>query len=306
MKLGFFTKLSTHNFSYKSKSIFRPSSSVMQAQEFLTRLGITDNDLTPSVDLLLKINKAHVMKVPFENLDLHMHRDVSAELDTVWKKIVTGRRGGWCHEQVVVLEHALKQLGFQNVRRGTGRVFLGPGVQSPPGSHAFALVTVPVVNQTFLMDVGFPDTTVEPLNVSPEIIGKEQKLSNGRVFKVTKEGNVYTRHAQNDQGEFQPSWQWIDSDNLQIGLYEEGNNWVKNGPNSPFLKNTLVSKKTSDGRFTLSGLTKIVTVGNVKTKTEISREEFIRTLKEEFDIDLPNFFQESQECNESPLEGMLQ
>lgn len=273
-------------------------------QEYLHRIGIFENNLKPTYQNLVDINKAHLYSIPFENLDLHMGREIKIDLQSTWNKIVKNNRGGWCHEQVSVLDHILKSLGYET-RRGTGQVWATPEELTPRGIHGFILVKVADASTNFLLDVGFPDSPIEPLKFSPEWLGKEQILCNGRAYRITHDGNYFVRWVKDDN-QWQKLWQWNSRDpELEASYAEHGNLWGQKDPASPFLKNCLVSSRSPDGgRKTLSGLTRIITTRDgKKIKTTISREQFIISLKEDFGINLPNFFKESDECNSSPIDS---
>jgi len=280
----------------------------LDVKDYLSRIGLEGKgNLSPTKENLHLINSHHLLHVPFENLDLTMGIEVVASVDKCWEKIVKKHRGGWCHEHILVIEKALSILGYKT-KRGTGQVFVGPGALSPPGSHAFAHVTFDDGSK-FLVDVGFPDTTTSALEITDNMLDKTQITSNARQFKVTKEGPIYFRwNYEPATKTWNKSWQWDESTpSIQVELYDQGNKWVQCGPNSPFQKNAIISLALPSGRITLSGLNKIVTdaSGN-KTRTTISKEEFLETLRKSFGFDLPNFFKNQEDCNEFPLVALLQ
>ena len=57
------------------------------------------------------LQSAHVRTVPFENLDVQLHRPVRLDLDSCFDKIVRRRRGGWCFELNGVMGWALREIG---------------------------------------------------------------------------------------------------------------------------------------------------------------------------------------------------
>jgi len=276
----------------------------MEAKDYLSRIGIFENTLSPTKENLHLIHKNHLMHVPFENLDLHMGTEVTCTLERCWEKIVKNNRGGWCFEHTLVLDKALSQLGYKT-RRGTGQVIVA-GVLTPPGSHSFVHVFFDDGTK-FLVDVGFPDTATSALEFSDPMLDIPQATKSIRQYKITKEGSIYFKSSYVPESDtWNKIWQWDDSSpTLQVELYDQGTRWAQ-GPDSPFIKNTIISMVVPSGRITLSGLNKIVTdeTGR-KTRTQISREEFIAILKDSFGVDLPNFFEKSDECNPNPVEGMF-
>ena len=47
---------------------------------YLARIGY-EGALTPSIETLRALHRAHVMTVPFENLDIHLGRPISLDPD---------------------------------------------------------------------------------------------------------------------------------------------------------------------------------------------------------------------------------
>ena len=69
---------------------------------YLERVGLTGDPTLAQLDL------AHATSIPFENLDPHQGLAVSLELDDLQRKLVAGRRGGYCFEQNLLLKAALE------------------------------------------------------------------------------------------------------------------------------------------------------------------------------------------------------
>ncbi|HKP88037.1 MAG TPA: arylamine N-acetyltransferase, partial [Blastocatellia bacterium] len=52
--------------------------------------------LEPTAATLRDLHRAHMLAVPFENLDIHLGREIVLDEQRVYSKIVDGRRGGFC------------------------------------------------------------------------------------------------------------------------------------------------------------------------------------------------------------------
>jgi len=101
---------------------------------------------------LATVQRAHRLAIPFENLDVILGRGIAIDSASVFAKLVTARRGGYCFEQNRLFEDALLALGF-NVRPLLARVWLG-GEGPPPGkTHTLGLVTID--GQEWIADAGF-------------------------------------------------------------------------------------------------------------------------------------------------------
>jgi N-hydroxyarylamine O-acetyltransferase len=102
--------------------------------------------------------RAHATSIPFENLDIHLGREVRIDVDSVGAKLVDARRGGYCFEMNALFAHVLESLGF-TVTRLLGRVRMGDAVSPRPPTHMTLRV------DDALVDVGFGAAT--PLGPVP-------------------------------------------------------------------------------------------------------------------------------------------
>ncbi|MFV2001077.1 MAG: arylamine N-acetyltransferase [Acidimicrobiia bacterium] len=123
---------------------------------YLERIGLNER---PSIDLagLETLQRAHLSAVPFENLDVYARRGVHTDLEWSVAKVVERGRGGWCFELNGAFSDLLTRLGFR-VHRLLATVLL------PPPSNVPSHLTIEVVlDQSYLVDVGFGDSFIKPL-----------------------------------------------------------------------------------------------------------------------------------------------
>ena len=64
-------------------------------------------------------------RIPFENLDILLGAD-RLDLESLQRKLVQGRRGGYCFEHNTLFAAALEEIGF-GVTRLAARSASGPG-----------------------------------------------------------------------------------------------------------------------------------------------------------------------------------
>ena len=124
---------------------------------YFSRIGleeIINEKIEPSLDLLSKIQLAHMSKIPFENLDVVAGKVISMSAVDVHSKLVIDNRGGYCFEQNTLLRSALVKLGYI-VRPFLSRVRWGAKVPITPLTHIVLGVTIPSTNVEYLVDVGF-------------------------------------------------------------------------------------------------------------------------------------------------------
>ncbi|NGZ99052.1 MAG: hypothetical protein CV089_23575 [Nitrospira sp. WS110] len=145
---------------------------------YLARIGY-EGATNPSIETLRRLHLAHVLTVPFENLDIHVGRSISLEPADIYRKVVENRQGGYCFELNGLFALLLEELGF-TVTRLAARVLYGAeGVR--PRSHQILLV--PVEGNRRLVDVGFGGHGLrEPFSLA---VGQEQQQGADRFRLVT-------------------------------------------------------------------------------------------------------------------------
>ena len=83
----------------------------MKLENYLQRIHYT-GPLAPTEATLRQLHRAHLLAIPYENLDIHLGRRLTLEIEHVYTKIVDRGRGGWCYEMNGLFAWALRELGF--------------------------------------------------------------------------------------------------------------------------------------------------------------------------------------------------
>ncbi|MBY0120532.1 arylamine N-acetyltransferase [Bacillus sp. S/N-304-OC-R1] len=245
----------------------------MNVQEYLKRLDIESEE--PTLDYLSKLQRKHLEKIPFENLDVT--RKVKIELDTnqFYEKIIGRHRGGYCYELNGLFQRLLTDLGFQSylisctVNKPTG--------WAKPNTHAAIMV---LLDQPYLVDVGFGDSVRQPIGLTGEI--RTDVSGSYRIIK--KEDEMYYLQRHEDQ-----EWKHLYRfENLpkQILDFTEGCIYNQTSPDSTFTHGDIVTIATQTGRITLNGLSVTETKDGQKTKLDLSQEEKNQFLKQVFHISI--------------------
>lgn len=128
---------------------------------YLRHLGLSASAASrpPELSLLRDLQVAHMIAVPFENLDVFHRRGVNTDVSTSLRKIVERRRGGWCFELNGAFGWLLRELGFEAVYVSC-RV-RGDDDWGPELDHCALLVTID--EQPWFVDVGFGDSCMVPV-----------------------------------------------------------------------------------------------------------------------------------------------
>ncbi|MFT3976760.1 MAG: arylamine N-acetyltransferase [Sphingomonas bacterium] len=209
---------------------------------YLARLDLPE---TPAADAegLAALQRAHRLTIPFENLDVRLGRGIRVDSDSVFEKLVTRRRGGYCFEHNRLLLDALAALGFA-ARPLLARVWLGAS-EVTPLTHVLSLVTIDGVE--WIADAGFGGSYAP---VMPLADGAEASAPDGARFRLQRDetfGWMLLRNgdprATDGRGEGE-GWQPQFSFDLRE-VYETdlalSNHWVATAPESRFTQLTLAS-----------------------------------------------------------------
>jgi len=107
----------------------------------------------PGLDALAVLDAiiwGHLQRIPFENLDIVLDRPIRIDEASVFAKLVTGHRGGYCFEHNTLLAGVLRQLGFA-VTTLAARV----RIAATPSPRTHMALEVEVGGRPYLADVGF-------------------------------------------------------------------------------------------------------------------------------------------------------
>lgn len=179
-----------------------------------------------TLETLNHLHQAHTQAIAFENLDVLLGRTIKTDDDSVYGKLVSAGRGGWCFEQNGLFRRVLHELGF-HVTNLSGRVLLADPAQLPARTHRITLVTFG--NESWLADVGFGGKTLpSPIRLR---CGEVLETLYGRYSLEHHEGTWLLKYQDGEKTlkmycfTLEPQF---DSD------YEMGNHYVSTWPASHF------------------------------------------------------------------------
>ena len=93
----------------------------MEIEKYLERIDYK-GDTEPSMGLLSALQKKHLLDIPFENLDIHYKTPIKLNSATIFEKVISNKRGGFCYELNSLFYELLRSIGF-NVKMISARVF---------------------------------------------------------------------------------------------------------------------------------------------------------------------------------------
>jgi N-hydroxyarylamine O-acetyltransferase len=249
---------------------------------YLRRINY-NGPLDPCAETLRHLHRAHMLSVPFENLDIHLERVIVLDEGKLLSKVVERRRGGFCYELNGAFGALLRALGFDVTMLSAG-VAREEGGFGPPFDHMALLVQL---EERWLADVGFGDSFREPLLLDHpgEQVQKEGAYRIARDSDAPDDGHLILERR-DDSGVWKLQYRFT----LQPYQYEDFAEMCRHhqtSPDSPFTQRRTCSVATVGGRITLTDMRLITTTGGERQeRTLATQEEYAATLREHFGVEL--------------------
>lgn len=228
---------------------------------YLDRVGVPAPAAADAA-ALRALHRAHQLAVPFENLSIHLAEPISLAEGDLIDKIVRRRRGGFCYELNGAFALLLEALGAR-VSRVAARVHGEAGL-SPPFDH-LALVVQPADGSgPWLADVGFGSHSDYPLLLDAR---DDQDDPAGRFLLADADaGDIDVLKDGQPQYRLEPRERTL-ADCVPTCW------WQQTSPLSHFTRSTICSRRTPDGRVSISGRTLIQTRDGTRTEQRIGTDE---------------------------------
>lgn len=235
--------------------------------KYLERIGLAATQCTDS-ETLDALVIAHQRSVPFENLDVFdAGLDISIDIPTLYDKIVTRRRGGYCFELNAAFMGLLKGIGYE-CHAVAARV-LRTLAYCMPLSHRATIVTIG--GARYFCDVGFggpsPQRALLLDETAPQSDGKKDF-----VFEKSDKGTVMYRLVGESK---EPILMFSETpfdpvDFLALNEYQSKNK------NSYFKSARMINLVTEAGSTTLTGNVLSINTNSGSTEQTLHTESSLR------------------------------
>ena len=209
---------------------------------YLARIGLPAR-VTPDAEGLGRLTREHRLSIPFENLDVRLGRGIAIDSASVFAKLVTARRGGYCFEQNRLFMDALVALDFR-VRPLLGRVWLGVE-DTPPLTHTFSLVTIG--DRDWIADAGFGGSYAPVMAL---VDGWEAEAPDGAWFRLerhaqhgwmlSRKGDPGSTDGRGTGEGWQPQYSFHEAEVFDADL-ALSNHWSSTAPASRLTRMTVAS-----------------------------------------------------------------
>jgi len=248
----------------------------MNVEAYLKRMNYR-GPLAPTAATLRELHKAHLLSIPFENLDNHIGRRIILDEEKVVHKLVDERRGGICYELNGAFGALLRAMRFKVSMLSAG-VARDEGGFDPPFDHMTLMVQL---EDRWLADVGFGDSFREPLLLDV----RGEQVQGEDAYRLVDSGGFVIVDRRKD-GEWKPEYRFT----LEPHEYSDFANmchYHQTSPESIFTQRRACTLATEEGRITVSDMRLIITAGGEKQQRELrSAEEWKAALLEHFGIEL--------------------
>ncbi len=233
--------------------------------------------VAPGAETLRALHRAHLLAVPFENLDIHLKRPIVLARDRFFAKIVERRRGGFCYELNGLFAELLRVLGFR-VDLLSARVHSSSGGFGPEFDHLTLLVHL---ERRRLVDVGFGDGFREPLCLDEP----GPQLQDGMEYRLDQTGEEWTLLQRDADGAWAPQYRFT----LQPRRLEDFAamcQYQQSSPDSHFRRGRVCTRILPGGHVTLSDRRLIVSEQGRRVEQNIDGPDaFAAALLAHFGLD---------------------
>ena len=280
----------------------------MDLARYCDRIGV-ERPHHADLAALRTIHRAHLLAIPYENLDVQLARPLTTAVPATFEKLVVRRRGGWCYEMNGLLGWALSELGFR-VTRSAGAVMREVRGDAAVGNHL--VLRVDLDEGVYLADAGFGDGPIDPIRVTPGAF-----TSHGFGYALERVDGEWWR-LRNDPSGGAASFDFNLAEADESALAERCS-VLQTSPESSFVQNLVVQRYTASQRSTpgsaprntprstprgmqerttgaenRTGFTVLrgrvlrhITPGGSTERLLGSAEELVATLRAEFALDVP-------------------
>jgi N-hydroxyarylamine O-acetyltransferase len=215
------------------------------------------------------------MNIPFEDLDIHFGEKIVLEQDSLFFKIVSNKRGGFCYELNYLFYKLLTNVGF-DCCMVSSRIKDNEGY-GPPFDHMSIIVKL---DDNWLVDVGYGDLFIEPIKISTNSIQKDDFKD----YKIEKLNDNEFVLLESHKGVHNFIERYIfDCTPRSIEDFFAQCEYKQSSADSYFVQNMICTIPTQHGRKTI--FNNVYKTKSLSTTTEEiiqSNDDLIKILSEEF------------------------
>ncbi len=251
----------------------------LEINPFLERIGY-QGPTEVNLETLTGLQRAFLLSVPFENLDIHFDEKPALSFASFYEKIVEDRRGGISYECNGLFFAMLRALGFE-VQLLSARICMGDEL-TEEFDHMLVLVSLAGEKgaQEYLVDVGLGQSCPQPM-----LIGSMDEYSSENYsYRLGVHHDQPALFYKSAKSDWQPRYVF----SMQVCAlvdFAPMYRFHQSSEQSPFTQGQLVTLMTETGRVTLNGMTLSIIDGGKREQRELASEsDYLKCLKTHFAI----------------------
>lgn len=206
---------------------------------YLDRLGL-ERPARPDLEWLFAAHRAHVDRIPYETVDLHLERPTAVDPIAAIDRIVAGR-GGYCFHLNGAFGTLLACLGYE-VTRHLGDVREDPEDEGPEVDINHHVLVVRCEDESWFVDVGLIDAPYEPMPLRTAT-SEQGPFTYGLEPWTDRPGGWRFRH--DSRGLF-PSMVFA-PEPVSIDAFADAHRYLSTSPESGFVRGLSVGRQDELG-----------------------------------------------------------
>ena len=262
---------------------------------YLRRLGL-DHPGEPSVEGLFALTRAHVERVAYTSLQVHLGQRTSPDPYESARRIVAGE-SGYCYHLNGAFSALLETLGY-DVAWHRGRVWspppIGTGLGPVEDEPNHLPLTVEVEDRLFFVDTGLGDALHEPIPLAAGSYtqGPWTYRLEPTVFESGKSGWSFTH----DPAAESFTGMVFEERIASLPDFLARHDWMETSPDSNFVKKFDVYRRDASGIDAMRGVVLKRRGADGVTEREITdQKDWYEALADVFGLRLPGVSDEARE-----------
>ncbi|USG60488.1 arylamine N-acetyltransferase [Sneathiella marina] len=250
----------------------------VDVESLLLRLGYAGR-IDVSLKVLQDLKTAFLLSVPFENIDVHIPREIKLFDGAAEEKIVQQRRGGFCYECNFLFHQLISQIGFDAAI--CSAQMMKNDILLPPFEHMVLLVTIE--KSVFLVDVGNGESVRIPMNLQRDEI---HMTPEGKKYRIGEfEGQFALECCDGNASNWSVKFV-VDPTPRRLEDFSDRCHFQQTSPNSVFTTQPMATLALTDGRRTIRGKQFSETKENRQTQeiTFEDEQEYYACLRDKFGL----------------------
>lgn len=248
---------------------------------YFERIGFAGS-IAPTIQTLEQLHALHPAVIPFENIAPLIGEQVMLDQQSLEKKLLVDKRGGFCFEHNFLFMRILRDLDYE-VRPLLARViWTNPEAITAPPSHMLLLIDIKGAN--YIADVGFGGLSLTaPLRLRADV----EQATPHETFRLTGGDPNWTLEVKIGE-EWRGVYVFTTAEAPEVDLWDI-NRDLSSNPASPFTMQLRASLSPSGKRLKVHNdqFTVQPTGEEAQKRTLTSVAEIRAVLTEELGLTLP-------------------